>query len=382
MILHDKKKILFVNDTTELYGAEVSLLEMTSSLREYKPLVLLPGVGPLQQALESRNIDVLIRNFKQDMGLLKNNLIFFRLLNTVLSENSISLLHLNKPFDYIFSARYVSWIKKIPAVVHVRGKYWPRISQKILLSRFDRIICVSEYCKDYLLQKRRSDFLCRISPEKTTVIYDGKRLESFYFDYDKRCSARRKLDVSNHEIVIALIGYLNPNKGQDKFIELAYELLKYNQSLKFFIIGDTINEKYMDYKNRLLRLIEQYGLKDKCILTGFINTSDVLFGIDILVNLSKHEGLCHSVIEAMAAERVVVANAVGGIPEVIGSDGAGFLVEVNNIYKMKDIISKCADDEKIRIEIGKKAKERVTKLFNINDYIDKIEKLYGKLLSN
>ena len=54
---------------------------------------------------------------------------------------------------------------------------------------------------------------------------------------------------------------------------------------------------------------------------------DVLRAMDVFLICSDHEGLPAALLEAMYSGVLVVARAVGGIPEVIGNSGTAELVD-------------------------------------------------------
>ena len=56
------KSILFIHQSAELYGSDKTILMFISSLdkQQYKSVVILPFDGPLKEALENENIEVVI----------------------------------------------------------------------------------------------------------------------------------------------------------------------------------------------------------------------------------------------------------------------------------------------------------------------------------
>lgn len=375
------KKVLIINDEVELYGAEVNLLEMATSLKEFTPIVLLPRNGTLQQKLQQNKVKVIVKHFRRSSLNFFEGIKLFFLLREIVKKYKIEILHLNKYLKFTNIVWLVAVTKRIPIIIHIRGEVWPEIIDKVVISLFNKIVCVSEKNKEYLVRKRRSDLLIKIPRNKVEVIYDGKDLDKFKFSIEKRLSVRKSYGIEEKQIVVALIGYFSPNKGQERFVNLANGLLELNSNLKFLLIGGVTSKSEALYRERVKSLIELSGLKDNFILSGFIETNTIYHCIDFLVCLSESEGTPHVLIEAMAAERVVIANSVGGVPEVIGNNGAGFLVEPNNIIKIRDIIMRLSYNEKSKEEIGKKAKERAKKLFDINLQVSKIERLYENILS-
>lgn len=72
-------------------------------------------------------------------------------------------------------------------------------------------------------------------------------------------------------------------------------------------------------------LIKELDLQDRVRMVGFVQDLSALQrGSDIFLHSSIYEGLCRSVLEAMAAGLVVVATDVGGIRQY-GVDGQNMI---------------------------------------------------------
>ena len=86
---------------------------------------------------------------------------------------------------------------------------------------------------------------------------------------------------------------------------------------------------------------------------------------DIFVLPSVHEGIPMALLEAMALERAIVASRVGGIPEVIDNMIEGKLVQAQDAKSLKEAIHELANSPNLRITLGRKARERVMREFNL-----------------
>jgi len=96
---------------------------------------------------------------------------------------------------------------------------------------------------------------------------------------------------------------------------------------------------------------------------------------------SLEEGLPNAGMEAASTGNLIIANAVGGIPEIISNDVNGILCETNDedgLYnKMKWVIN---NPEKIEM-IGKKAAEMIAMNFSSKDFGKKYFEFYKEVKS-
>lgn len=94
---------------------------------------------------------------------------------------------------------------------------------------------------------------------------------------------------------------------------------------------------------------------------------------DIFVLPTLAEAMPMSVIEAMAAGLPIVSTTVGGIPELIEESEEGFLIEPSNARKLAEKLSILISDKDLRVEMGKKAQEKVGKELDFRVYTEKLK---------
>jgi len=384
-LTHCSKKtrnILYINNRSELYGAETSLGELVRNLRQFKPVVVLPHKGPLQRLLESSNINVLFYEFKEGVKTLKEEKKYYNFFINAIKKYNIDIMHLNKAYSYVGIARKAAGDAKIPCVVHVRGHVPDETLKNNLFSKVDKIICVSHQTKNDLIKRNRSNGYKKIPLSIVNVIYNGRTLETYHYSKEKRVNFRSRFGLTEKDFVVAHVGYFDPIKGQDRFIELVRLTVNERPDIKFLMIGSLEKEELRFYKRKIDQTIQKHELRNNIIMTGFVDTKEAYSGLDVLVSLSLTEGLPGTIIEAMSSQCVVVANDVGGIPEIIGPNGAGYCVGLNKIEKMKDHILHLYDNPGARKKLGQNAKDRVHLLFDINEQTTKIENVYETLLSS
>ena len=108
----------------------------------------------------------------------------------------------------------------------------------------------------------------------------------------------------------------------------------------------------------------------------------MLSTLDVVISLSETEGLPGVIIEAMANGRAIIANPVGGIPEMIGDNGAGYCIRHDDIDDAEHQIRKYMDDRTLLKKQGEIARKRAFELFDHRNHTQEIEELYMNLMMN
>lgn len=89
-----------------------------------------------------------------------------------------------------------------------------------------------------------------------------------------------------------------------------------------------------------------------------------LAAADVFVLPSYTEGFPNVVLEAMALGKAIVATSVGAIPEMLAG-GAGITVEPRDVEALTTALGQVIDDDKLREELGGRARERVLSEYSI-----------------
>ena len=109
------------------------------------------------------------------------------------------------------------------------------------------------------------------------------------------------------------------------------------------------------------RIIEKLGL-DEYVIAFPATSSEVLLGLynacDIYVHPANYEHLGMAIMEAMAVGKPVVAQANGGVPEIVEDGVEGLLFRTDSIGHMVECIERLIVDEDLREITGRKALDR------------------------
>lgn len=157
------------------------------------------------------------------------------------------------------------------------------------------------------------------------------------------------------------IGRLAPNKGiEDALFALLVTREHLDSAATLTVVGRPVVSAYTA---ALARSTDELGLRQAVTFSGALSDADLsraLAGSDVLVVTSRHEGFGVPVLEALAAQVPVVANASGALPEVLGD--AGLLVPAGDPYAVAGAVARVLGDADLREELAVAARRRLVHL--------------------
>jgi glycosyltransferase involved in cell wall biosynthesis len=95
---------------------------------------------------------------------------------------------------------------------------------------------------------------------------------------------------------------------------------------------------------------------------------------------SVNEGTPVSAIEALASGTPVVANRVGGVPDVVRDGVDGFLIEPGDVEGAAERLARLAHEPALRRQLGESGRERVRARYSVDRLVDDVDRLYRALL--
>ena len=223
-----------------------------------------------------------------------------------------------------------------------------------------------------------------ISKEKCVLIFNGVDLSRYPLDLN-RDSIRVELNITSEIKLVGLVGRMDPRKGHSYFLRAAKLILQEFQDVHFVIVGDIDSHILKGYKEGLFRMTKVLGLTSNVSFLGFReDVPEIMSGLDILVLASSSkrspEPLGRVLIEAMAAQRPVVATGDGGVTDIVIDDATGMLVPPRDERSMAKAIIYLLSNPSIAKEMGRNGRERVEELFSARDYVRNVEKVFYSLV--
>jgi len=172
---------------------------------------------------------------------------------------------------------------------------------------------------------------------------------------------RRELGLGTQELLVGLVGRLDPMKDHPNFIKAAALVAAQEPRARFLCLGDGPAE----YRNRLASLAGGLGLAQRLLwLPGRERVEQIYRALDVLCSASLYgEGFPNVVAEAMACERVCVVTQVGDAAQVLG--GCGLVAPPGDPPALAQALLgavRLAPEE--RAALGQRARRRIVENFS------------------
>ncbi len=378
--------VLYVQSDAGLYGSGVALLELASHLprARYRPLVALPEEGPLAEALRAREVEVVVlplgalrRTFRPDQvaSLLWRNASSPRALARLIHARSVDIVHTNS--THVISGAVAARRAGRPHVGHLRENLLPpkglsRAVVRFIWERSDRAIAISRATAAELLGLHGEH-------PKLRIIYDAVDASAFPPGGDPAAArARLGWEEAPH---VGLVARLTPWKGHETFLQAAALVVARHPTVRFAIIGDADTRRNEAHKARMVRLAQRLGISGRTRWTGFVRpVHPLLAALEVSVVPSlRPEPFGLAVIEAMAAERPVVATNHGAPPETL-AHGGGVLVPPGDAPATAAAVLDLLRDGDRRLAMGRAGREQVLARFAIGPHVEAVVAVYDELL--
>lgn len=128
--------------------------------------------------------------------------------------------------------------------------------------------------------------------------------------------------------------------------------------------------------------IRELGLGENVLAAGLRDDiADLLQAMDVWVMSSIREGLPVSLLEAMAAERPIVATTAGGIPDAVTDGESALLVAPGNPQAMAGAVARLLEDHALAARLAAAARVRAARDYSIEAVARRVEAVYTEGLA-
>ncbi len=227
----------------------------------------------------------------------------------------------------------------------------------------DRIICVSEAIRQILISGG-------LPPHRLVTIYSGIDPVAFHPE-SQRAEMRRKMQVPENVKVVGIVAALAPHKDPLNFVAAAKIVAETFPDAVFWIIGS--GRLWEEVK----QAVQGSAHPDRISMLGFrTDVPELLAAMDIFCISSLEEGLCTSILDAMAGGLPVVATRVGGIPEAVVDGETGLLVPPGRPQAFADAVLRLLHDPETAKSMGRAGRDRICSQFDISITVEKTASEY------
>jgi glycosyltransferase involved in cell wall biosynthesis len=229
----------------------------------------------------------------------------------------------------------------------------------------DGVIVVSEAVRQFAIAD------LKIPDNKIDVVYNGITSLPVVVDVESIRRIRAEIGLRSDSSVVACVASLKEVKGHKYLLQAMPLILRDVPNAQFLIIGDG------PLQPELRSLATALGIADKVCFAGLReDVRTILPAIDILVQPSLQETFSLAILEAMAAEKTVVATKVGGIPELVEDGRTGLLVPPENPSAIAQaVVSLLTSPDKSRM-FGVAGGQRLREFFTDEKMVRRHEEIY------
>jgi glycosyltransferase involved in cell wall biosynthesis len=277
-----------------------------------------------------------------------------------------------------------SHIRGTPLVVTDHGVYarerylalaqegLPPFSRSLLarLSLFVARLCyaVADQISPVCRYNRRWEEALGADPGTIETIHNGIRAERFR-------PGPKPAATRGRPTVVAL-AHVYPLKDIETMIRSCHVARREVPDVEYRVYGSV--EREPGYTARCRSLIAELGLEDHFRLRGYgARPAELYREGDLSVLSSISEGFPYAVLESMACERPVVATDVGGVTEAVGD--CGVVVRPRDHEALGREVARLLLDDERRVEMGRRARQRVLDHFQLSRCISRYESSYRRL---
>lgn len=327
-------RVAFLTHYTELYGANLSLLNLLDGLARagVRPHVICPEGGDLLGVLAERGIPASVVPFEWWVSPARTvlgaatrivrNLRRVRAIAKQVRSWGCELVYSNSS---VFAAGALAAAElEVPHLWHLRefGRrdYDLKPDLGVRLSRLgfrtaDATIFVSHAL--------RRAFMGRRTPANSHVVYNGVAREA---EFDARRRAAEAVRGRSQPFTFVLVGRFRESKGQDVAIRAFARLVERFPATRLLLVGGSGQTGDQAYYEHCRALATELGVAGRIEFWGYIPDPERAFlAADVALMCSRSEAMGRVTAEAMSACRPVIGYDAGGTSELIDAGVTGAL---------------------------------------------------------
>ena len=262
---------------------------------------------------------------------------------------------------------------RLPMVWTIHGQYRPEGAELERWRRAVRMASEAPGAITVVAENLARDFRARglDHADGIPVTRGGIRLSAFRGPRPRDRSFRERWKIPAGALVFGAHGRLVSEKAYEVFVKAAARRVAQGSDARFVIAGGG------PLKGALEEEIAKAGLTDRFHLVGFVeDVPGFLNELDAFVLSSRFEGFPVALVEALAAGKPCIATSLGGVQEMVGTDGA-LVVAPESVDGLADAMREM-ESPAVRAALGAKG-PAIAERFSIDRMAEQFAALYERL---
>ena len=297
----------------------------------------------------------------------------------ILKDNKYEIIHTHTPMGavvtrlammlirkkgtkIVYTAHGFHFFKGCPIWYYVL--YYP--VEKILSRYTDMIITINredyEFAKKHFKTNIRYILGVGFNEDKLKTKLSKKEVLEF----------KKSIGLDYNDYVISYVAEISKRKRHDYLLKTISRMNITNE--KFLFIGDSSNIK------KIKKLIDRYNLSKIVHIIGFnAEISKYLDISDLIVSVSRQEGLPLNIMEAMYKEKPIIVTDCRGNRDLIKNNVNGLVVDLNDQEGFVSAVYYLKNNKEIANKFSCKNKKIVRK-YSIKFILPKMKLIYKELM--
>ena len=358
-------KVLFIIRGNDSYSSQQAQIELIAGLIQQKVSIHLIGEvsEEVQTEIKKKGIP-----FTPLFPRKKYDKVYAEKLKEFINHHQIDILHF---LDGMALRSGLINLKNHPVKIIVYfgsvSLHWydPSSYLTYLNARVDKIICNSNFVFEHVKNQLKPKY-----KHKAVRVFKGYNPSWFQNIVAKDVS---EFGIPKNATIVTLIGNHRKVKGIQYFIKSSF-YLDSKEDIHFLVIGNKTNSesfKQLVSKSPIAKNIHLLGKRNDAV--------SILKSSDIYCQTSLSEGFGRAISEAMSVGKPVIMTNAGGCTELI-DDSSGIVVPLKDCKAIGESISKLANNNSLRTEMGENAKKRIESVYHIDETVKDTFQVYKQIL--
>jgi glycosyltransferase involved in cell wall biosynthesis len=372
-------RVLFVDQSGDLGGAELSLLDIARHFRAAATVALF-GDGPFADRLLAEAVSVEIVGGRGRLGVRRDDgpLAWLSALGAV-GPVVARLVALCRHHELVYANTQKAFalgalaarLSRRPLIWHLRDILTPEHFGRANLRL---VVALSHLAAARVIANSDATAATFVAAGG-----DGRRLVTIPNGLDPApwsLVPADQLARLRHELglrpgpVVGIFGRLAAWKGQHVLLEALHAL----PDVQCVVVGDPLFGEE-PYRRRLVGLVDELGLGDRVRLCGFRADVPVMMQVcEVIVHASTAaEPFGRVIVEAMLAGRPVIASDAGGAREIVVDGASGILVPPGDVGRLAAAIGLVLADHELAGRLAAGGRARALARFGLSHTLGRIE---------
>ncbi|GHU58775.1 putative glycosyltransferase EpsD [Spirochaetia bacterium] len=284
------------------------------------------------------------------------NIRAYKIIKNSISKNKYDIIHCHTPVGGILGRLCsIKSRKKGTSVIYTaHGFHFYKGSSLLSWVIYYVIEKILSYYTDCIVTINQEDYLIAQKQFFTKSVFKingvGVNLERFKpVDDEAKIALRNKYNFEHDDFIVIYVGQFTHDKNHLFLIKQIPFLKRNINNLKVLFVGGgypLLDRKYKD-------IIRDGRLQDTVFFMGYRTDIQNLYAIsDILISVSKREGMPQNLVEGMACGLPVVCSKIRGHVDIVNPSVNGFFFPLTSPSEMNERLYQLYADKTFRDSIA------------------------------